>query len=204
MARRSRISSETVTASLHGILGGEIAIPEKTDKAQIALSTLVPFILGLSSTSVTMLIGERYGWDSMPFVLVGWCVALGMSAAWLNWAVFRQTRTLLPFLAAVVVILFVWLWQRQAFTMLVPHSGLTYGYFLTPEGARARFWALTCPFRVGLACLTICFIAALVSAWRAGYRSLLVCIIPWWLTAFLIFSLPSMYLDGQGNASIFI
>jgi hypothetical protein len=151
-----------------------------------------------------MLIGERYGWDTMPFVLVGWCVTLGMSAAWLNWAVFRQTRTLLPFLVAVVVILLIWLWQRQAFTMLVPHSGLRYGYFLTPEGARARFWTLTCPFRVGLTCLSICFIAALVSAWRTGSRSLLACIIPWWLTAFLIFSLPSMYLDGQGNASIFI
>jgi hypothetical protein len=28
--------------------------------------------------------------------------------------------------------------------------------------------------------------------------------VPWWLAAVLIFSLPSMYLDGQGNASIFI
>jgi hypothetical protein len=50
----------------------------------------------------------------------------------------------------------------------------------------------------------ICFIAALFSAWRAGFRFLSACIIPWWLTTFLIFSLPSMYLDAQGNASIFI
>jgi hypothetical protein len=28
--------------------------------------------------------------------------------------------------------------------------------------------------------------------------------IPWWLTAILIFALPSMYLDAQGNASVFI
>ncbi len=180
------------------------AVPEKPATMQVALSTILPFVVGLCATQVTLVIGERYGRDTWPFVLVGWCVALGLSAAWLNRVVFRRTNTLLPFLAAVVAILLVWLWQRRAFTMLVPHSGLTYGYFLTPEGAKARFWTLTCPFRVGLACLSICFIAALVSAWRAGFRSLLACIIPWWLTAFLIFSLPSMYLDAQGNASVFI
>jgi hypothetical protein len=146
----------------------------------------------------------KYGWNTVPFVLVGWCVALGLFATWLDRVVFRRTKTLFPFLAAVVAILLVRLWQRQAFTMLIPPSGLTYGYFLKPEGTKARFWALTCPFRVGLTCLSICFIAALVSAWRAGFRSLLACIIPWWLTAFLIFSLPSMYLDAQGNASVFI
>src|SRR6266478_510891 len=180
-------------------------IPEKpATTIEIALATIVPFVLGLFATRVTMVIGEQHGWDTMPFVLVGWCVALGLSAAWLNRAVFRRTKTLLPFLAAVMVILLVWLWQRLAFTMLVPRSSLTYGYFLTPEGAKAGFWALTCPFRVGLTCLSICFVAALVSAWQAGFRSLLACVIPWWLTAFLIFSLPSMYLDAQGNASIFI
>ena len=179
-------------------------IPEKPAAMQIALSTIVPFVLGLCATRSTMVIGDQYGWNTVPFVLVGWCVALGLSATWLNRVVFRRTKTLLPFLAAVVVILLFWLWQRQAFTMLVPPSGLTYGYFLKPEGTKARFWALTCPFRVGLTCLFICFIAALVSAWRAGFRSLLACIVPWWLTAFLIFSLPSMYLDAQGNASVFI
>jgi len=178
--------------------------PEKPDTMQIALSTIVPFILGLFATQITMVIGEQYGWDTMPFVLAGWCVALGVSAFWLNRVVFRRPRTLLPFLAAVVAIFLVWLWQRQAFIMLVPRSGLPYGYFLTPQGVKARFWALTCPFRVGLTCLSICFAAALVSVWRSGFRSLLACIVPWWLTAFLIFSLPSMYLDAQGNASVFI
>jgi hypothetical protein len=178
--------------------------PEKPTTGQIALSTIVPFIMGLCATWVTMVIGEKYGWDTLPIVWGGWCVALGISASWLNRAVFRRTRMLVPFLAAIGVILLVWLWQRQAFTMFVPRSGLTYGYFLKPDGAKARFWTLTCPLRVGLACLFICFIAALFSAWRAGFRFLAACIIPWWLTAFLIFSLPSMYLDAQGNASIFI
>jgi len=170
----------------------------------VALSTIVPFILGLGATRVTMVIGERYGWDRMPFVLVGWCLTLGISATWLNRAVFRQTKTLLPFLAAVVTILLVWVWQRHAFTMLVPRSGFTYGYFLKPEGAEAKFWTLTCPFRVGLTCLFVCLAATVVTAWRAGFRGLLACVIPWWLTTFLIFSLPSMYLDAQGNASVFI
>jgi hypothetical protein len=177
---------------------------KKPPALQIALSTILPFVVGLCATRFTLVIGERYGSDTWPFVLVGWCVVLGVSAAWLNRVVFRRTNTLLPFLAAVVAILLVWLWQRQAFTMLVPHSSLTYGYFLTPEGAKVRFWALTCPFRVGLTSLSICFIAGLVSAWRAGFSSLLACIIPWWVTSFLIFSLPSMYLDAQGNGSVFI
>src|SRR5258708_28870968 len=111
-------------------------VPEKPATTQIALSTILPFVVGLCATRVTLVIGERYGRDTWPFVLVGWCMALGVSATWLNRVVFRRTNTLLPFLAAVVAILLVWLWQRQAFTMLVPHSGLTYGYFLTSEGAK--------------------------------------------------------------------
>jgi len=181
---------------------GVMTVPEKPTTVQIALSTSVPLVMGLCATWVTMVIGDRYGWGMVPFVLVGWCIALVASATWLNRAVFRYTKLLLPFLAAVLVILLVWTWQRQAFT--IPSSGLTYGYFLKPDGAKARFWILTCPLRVGLTCLSICLVAALVSAWRAGFRFLLACILPWWLTAFLIFSLPSMYLDAQGNASIFI
>ncbi len=113
-----------------------MAVPEKPATMQIALSTILPFVVGLCATRVTMVIGEQYGMDTLPFVLVGWCAILGVSATWLNRVVFRRINTLLPFLGAVVAILLVWLWQRQAFTMLVPHSGLTYGYFLTSEGAK--------------------------------------------------------------------
>jgi hypothetical protein len=180
------------------------AVPENRSTMQIALSTIVPLVVGLCATRVTMVIGERYGWDTVPFVLVGWCVVLGVSATWLNYVVFRRTKTLFPFLAAIITTLLIWWWQRQAFTMLVPRSGLTYGYFLQPDGAKAGFWVLTLPFRVGLTCVSVCFLAALVTGWRAGFRRLLACVIPWWLTTFLIFALPSMYLDAQGNASIFI
>jgi hypothetical protein len=179
-------------------------VPEKPATLQVALSTIVPLVVAFSATPVTMVIGERYGMDTLPFVLVGWCVALCVSATWLNQLVFRRTKTLLPFLAAIAAILIIWLWQRQAFAMLVPRSGLRYGYFLTPDGTRARFWVLTCPFAVGLTCLSVSFVAALVSGWRAGIRGLLACVIPWWFTAFLTFALPSMYLDAQGNASVFI
>jgi hypothetical protein len=180
------------------------AVPEKPATMQLALSSIVPLVVGVCATQVTMAIGERYGRNILPLVLVGWCVALFVSAAYLNHVLFRRARTLLPFLAALVVILLIWLWQRQAFTMLVPRSGLTYGYFLKPEGTKAGFWVLTCPLLVGFTCLSVCFITALVSGWRVGVRRSLTCMMPWWLAAFLIFALPSMYLDAQGNASVFI
>jgi hypothetical protein len=81
---------------------------EKPATMNIALSAIVPLILGLGAMRVTMVIGEQYGWDTIPFVLVGWCATLAISATWLNRAVFNQTKTLLPFLAATVAILFVW------------------------------------------------------------------------------------------------
>jgi hypothetical protein len=60
------------------------AVPEKPATMQVALSTIAPFVVGLCTTQVTMAIGERYGRDTLPLVLVGWCVALFGSAAWLN------------------------------------------------------------------------------------------------------------------------
>ncbi len=171
---------------------------------QVTLATIVPIVVAVWATPGTMLIGERYGMGAVPFVLVGLCMVLLGSAAWLNHVLFHRVATFLPFLAAVVTALLIWFWQRHAFTVLVPNGELTYGYFLKSEGAKARFWVLSCPFWVGLTCLSVSFVAALVSGWRAGARRTLACMIPWWLTAFLIFALPSMYLDGQGNASIFI
>ena len=151
-----------------------------------------------------MVIIDRFGIGMVPFVLVGWCAVLFASAAWLNQVLFRGVKTLLPFTAAIFTILAMWGWQRQAFISLVPRSGLTYGYFLTPVGTEARFWTLTCPFWVGLSCLVACCVAALISGWRAGARRSLACLVPWWLVAFLVFALPSLYLDAQGNASLFI
>jgi len=151
-----------------------------------------------------MAVDERHGMGAVASVLVGWCVALLGSAFWLNRLLFNNRRLFLPFLAALCVVPSIWLWQRLAFIAFVPHEQLTYGYFLHPEAAKARFWVLSCPLWVGLACLSICFVATLVIGWRAGARFSLACLIPWWVATLVVYALPSMYLDGQGNASIVI
>jgi len=79
-----------------------------------------------------------------------------------------------------------------------------YGYFLTPSGGHARFWILTCPFWVGITCMSICSIIAVVLGWHTGARRSFACMIPWWIAGLVIFAQPSMYLDAQGNASLFI
>ena len=180
------------------------AVLKKPPALQIALPTIAPLIVAVFSTEVTMVIGDHYGQGAVPLVLVGWCVVLVGFAAWLNHVLLDRARTFLPFLAAIVTILLIWFWQRLAFTLLVPKAGLAYGYFLTPGGAHARFWVLVCPFWVGLACLSAFCIVALALWWRGNARTSLACMVPWWLAAFVIFALPSMYLDGQGNATVFI
>lgn len=173
----------------------------KPDALRVGLSTLLPFVVGLLATRVTIVLSD---WNRVPAILVGWCAVQGISALWLNRVAFRNSQIFAFFLAATASILLIWWWQREAFNRFIPKSGLAWGYFLNPAAHKARFWMLTCPFAVGLTCLSVCFIAALVSAWRAGYRGLLMCMIPWWLITFLIFTLPSLYLDAQGNATIFI
>jgi hypothetical protein len=179
-------------------------VPKKTPAIQIAVPTLFPLFIVAFAAEGTMMFGERYGMDVVPFALVGWCIVLFGCAAWLNQVLFRRTKTFLPFLAAVVAILLTWLWQKHAFAMLIPRAGLTCGYFLKPDGINARHWVLTYPLWTGLVCLSACFVGALVSGWAAGARRSLVCLLPWWVAAFLVFALPSMYLDAQGNASVFI
>src|SRR4051794_15901344 len=100
--------------------------------ASLALAVLVPVIVGVSATPITMLIGERRGMDAIPWLLVGWCAILFASALWLNRALSHDLNTSLPFFIAIAAILLIWIWQKLAFTTLVPKSGLTYGYFLTP------------------------------------------------------------------------
>jgi hypothetical protein len=171
---------------------------------QLALATIAPLVVVVYAAPSAIVVYGKYGAGAVSLVLAGWCVVLLGSAAWLDRILFNRRRSILPFLAALGVILSVWLWQRLAFNLLVPYRQLTYGYFLHPEGAKAQFWVLVCPFWTGLACLSVCFIGALVLGWRAGARFSLACLVPWWLAAFVVFVLPTLYLDGQGNASIFI
>ncbi len=179
------------------------SIVEKPRTWKVAIATIAPMAVAVFAFPITVIVSSEFHLDTSP-ILVGWCVVLIGLAAWLNQALVRQVRTLLPFLTAIGVILFIWLWQRQASTSLVPKTGLTWGYFLTPEGAKARFWVLVCPFWVGVTCLSLCCVVAVVSWWRRGARRSLAYMIPWWLAAFVIFAIPLVYLDGQGNASIFI
>ncbi len=153
-------------------------VPKFPAPFQVALATLVPLIIGVFVFWAMKVIGERIGMDMIPFILVGCCGVLFASAAWLNQVLFRSVKTLHPFIAAIGAILLIWLWQRQAFMTLVPRSGLTYWYFLEPDGAGARFWVPRCPFWVGLISLSFCLIAALISGWRAGARRSLACIVP--------------------------
>jgi hypothetical protein len=176
----------------------------RTPAWQVTVGVVVPLLVAVFAAEVTLIIGDQLGFGTTPFVLVGWCVVLLAFAAWLNQVLFHRTWTFLPFLGAVVFVFSTWLWQRLTFSAFVPRTGLPYGYFLQPEGARARFWVLICPFWAGTMCVSLCFVAGLISGWRAGARSLLACTIPWWIAIYLVFALPSMYLDGQGNASIFI
>ena len=183
------------------------AVQKNRTPLNIVVPTIIPFFVAFYSIQGTMLFGEHYGSNAVSGLLVGWCAVLFISGAWLNHVLFRRVKIRAPFVAAVlaiVAILPIWFWQGLADKSLVPATGLRYGYFLTPEGAHAHLWTLTYPFWVGAACLTVCCVAALISGWRAGLRLSLLCLIPWWLSAFVIFALPSMYLDGQGNASIFI
>src|SRR6266566_3741917 len=101
---------------------------------QVTLATIVPIVVAVFATPGTMLIGEQYGMGAVPFVLVGLCMVLLESAAWLNHVLFHRVGTFLPFLVAMVTALLIWFWQRHAFTLLVPNGDLTYGYFLRPEG----------------------------------------------------------------------
>jgi len=183
------------------------AIQKRATRLHVAVPTIVPLFVAFYGIQGTILFDEHYGFNAVARLLVGWCAVLVASGAWLNHVLFRRVKIRLPLVAtvvAVVAILPIWLWQRLAYKSLVPATGLTYGYFLTPEGAHAHLWTLTYPFWVGAACLTVCCVAALISGWRAGLRLSLLCLIPWWLSAMVVFSLPSMFLDGQGNASIFI
>lgn len=178
--------------------------PQARPTGHVVLATIAPMLVAVYAANTVLAVDEHYGLGAVAFVLFGWCVVLLASAFWLNRILFNCRRSFLPLLAALCVIPLIWLWQRLAFNAFIPHAQLTYGYFLHPEGAKARFWVLSCPLWVGLTCLAICFVATLILGWRAGARYSLACLLPWWIATLFVFMLPSVYLDGQGNASIFI
>lgn len=75
---------------------------KKPPALHIAPPTIVPLVVVLFATQVTPVTSDQYGQGAVPFVLVGWCIVLLGSAAWLNQVLFRRVSTFLPFLAAIV------------------------------------------------------------------------------------------------------
>lgn len=173
-----------------------------TLKPTFTQAMLLPLFIATGSPAINMLMVSHH-WDATS-VLGGWCCILFLSALWLNHTLFQDTRMMFPPVVSLLATMLVWLWQRYAFFICVPSGELLYGYFLRPEGRNASFWVLSLPFSVGLSVIGLCFVAHFVLAWQAGARYVLIGLIPWWLAMLVIFSLPAVALDGQGNASIFI
>ena len=137
-------------------------------------------------------------------VLVGICsILLLLSAIWLS-RTFFDRRTQWTSVGAVVLIYAGWLWQRIAYLRLIPDRFLKYGYFLTAPGKSARFFVLELPFETIASLMVIGYVTACVFAWRSGARWSLISLTVWWLTALLIFGMPSLDLYLQGDAAIFI
>ena len=126
-------------------------VREKPTASQVVPPTVAPIVVAWAAATGVILFAGRNAMGTTPFVLVGSLVALLGCGTWLNHTLFRSRTTLIPFLGAVAATVFVWSWQKLVFASLIPSARLTYGYFLTPEGAHARLWILSCPFWVGLA-----------------------------------------------------
>ena len=131
-------------------------------------------------------------------------IALWASALLISAQLVFYERAHWTFAAGTIAVMLGWTWQRIAFLRFVPHQTLGYGFFLTPEGARPRFFLIEVP---EVAVTIALVLGALIScglAWREGARWSLVSAVAWWLVAYLLFSFPSEYLRWQGDAAVFI
>src|SRR5258708_34217009 len=75
-------------------------VPQKTSVQQVVLPTVTPLFVAIFAASVTLIIGDRYGLNALPFVLVPRCMVLIGSAPWLNRVVFNSVISFLPFVQA--------------------------------------------------------------------------------------------------------
>lgn len=104
----------------------------------------------------------------------------------------------------VLVVLLFWVWQVLAYRALVPRSGLAYGWFKTPAGHAAGMWILNVPAYAVLTAMVVDAAAGSVKIWKEGRRIRIAGLWLWCLVLYVLFSVPSLFLDFQGNASIFI
>lgn len=102
------------------------------------------------------------------------------------------------------VIVIIWVWQRLAYLIWVPNRFLTYGYFLTPSGERARVLVLQWPEAIGLILLAGSALVALYFCVRLRAHIFILPAMGWWAGTTALFWLPSFYLSAQGEATVFI
>ena len=159
---------------------------------------------------VTLVVGMRWAVSGSPIVrdavaaLGITILALALSALWLGRAVFFIRRVRVAFAVAILLVLGVWAWQRAAYLFFIPDRFLQYGYFQSPQGRLAGLLILKIPFwTVTVGLLASLTFAARV-AWSDGRRWSLISMVAWWFVLFVVFGITALYLDGQGNASIFI
>jgi hypothetical protein len=174
------------------------------DRAVLALASPV-CVAGLWYLGLLLLAYLRLLTFEASSVVLGLCLIANFAAGW--WLAeeheaFRDC--LLWFFAGVLAVVVGWMWQRCAFLRLVPGGALQYGFFLTEEGADARFWILRLPVWLTDASLALAGCATCALAWRAGARWSIWALIAWWAVADLVFSFPSVYLSWDGEATLFI
>jgi len=75
------------------------SVEKKATALRIAVPTIIPFFVAFYSIQGTILFGEHFGLNAVPRLLVGWCVVLLASGAWLTRVLFRRADIRLPFAA---------------------------------------------------------------------------------------------------------
>jgi len=143
-----------------------------------------------------------YGVEKSSAILFGCSVGLLFAAYAISRLLFSG-RIAAPFYAGIVVVWIGWAWQRFEYVRFIPNHLLQYGYFASPAGKSARFRVLELPFTSILVLLAALFCIHIVVGWRRVRWPSLVLML-WWPVAALVFSLPSLYLELQGDAAIFI
>jgi hypothetical protein len=177
------------------------AVPHRWKQTVAAITPLV--LLAALYVSLPFAISGGSLARTWSWLALAMCV-LALIGWWILRACAMPAATRSSGAIALATIFIGWVWQRVAYLVLIPERFLTYGYFLKPPGDEARFFLVELPF-VGVSVILVtCLVTALLFAWRAGARWSTMALVLWWLTAFVIFGLPTLYLVAQGDAAVFV
>jgi hypothetical protein len=179
----------------------ELPKPEEAIRVAAALSRLGVLVVLWSGTSNSLMAHSM----TAVRVVIGVCsILLLMAGSWIV-RVSGMPRVVVAAMWGTAAVTCVgWAWQRVAYVMFIPDGFLTYGYFLTPPGSAARVYMMSGPVELGGLLFATAFGVAARRALKAKTRWWVVTLLLWWLVAFAVFALPSVYLWGQGDAGIFI